>query len=82
MRFGPLLAGPLALILVFRFVAPPATPLMLIRLIQGHPLHQQWMPYGKIAPALAQSVIASEDNLFCEESLGFDLRPVSRRRRR
>ena len=39
------LAGPLALILVFRFLPPPVTPLMLIRLAEGHPRHQQWVSY-------------------------------------
>jgi monofunctional biosynthetic peptidoglycan transglycosylase len=66
----------LASILVFRFLPPPVTPLMLIRLIEGHALHQQWVPYNKIAPALAESVIASEDNLFCEEALGFDFQAL------
>jgi monofunctional glycosyltransferase len=30
------------------------------------------VPYDRIAPALAEAVIASEDNLFCQEALGFD----------
>jgi monofunctional biosynthetic peptidoglycan transglycosylase len=67
-----LLVGPLALVLTFRFLPPPVTPLMLIRLVEGHPRHQQWVAYEKISPALAESVIASEDNFFCEETLGFD----------
>jgi monofunctional biosynthetic peptidoglycan transglycosylase len=72
-----LVAGPLALIIAFRFLPPPATPLMLIRRIEGHAPHRQWVPYEKIAPALADSVIASEDNLFCEETLGFDFRALA-----
>jgi monofunctional biosynthetic peptidoglycan transglycosylase len=80
-RFRPLLkwtgilvlAGPLVLILTFRFVPPPVTPLMLIRLVQGHTLRRDWVAYERIAPALAHSVIASEDNFFCEEALGFDI---------
>jgi monofunctional glycosyltransferase len=67
-----LLIGPLALVVAFRFLPPPVTPLMLIRLVEGHPRHQQWVAYEKISPALAESVIASEDNFFCEETLGFD----------
>jgi monofunctional biosynthetic peptidoglycan transglycosylase len=67
-------AGPAAAILVFGFLPPPITPLMLIRLVEGYPLHHQWVAYTAIAPALAESVIASEDNLFCEESLGFDIK--------
>jgi monofunctional biosynthetic peptidoglycan transglycosylase len=63
---------PLLVIVAARFVAPPATPLMVIRLIQGYGLHQQWTAYEDIAPALPRAVIASEDNLFCQEVLGFD----------
>jgi monofunctional biosynthetic peptidoglycan transglycosylase len=69
-----LLVGPPALILAFRFVPPPpATPLMLLRLAEGYPLHRSWVPFEEIAPALGHAVIASEDNLFCREPLGFDL---------
>jgi monofunctional biosynthetic peptidoglycan transglycosylase len=63
---------PLALILLFRFVPPPFTPLMLIRQLQGHEPHRQWVTYQSISPALAHAVIASEDNLFCQEQFGFD----------
>jgi monofunctional biosynthetic peptidoglycan transglycosylase len=70
------LAGPAAAILAFRFLPPPVTPLMLIRLAEGYPLHRQWVAYDAISPALADSVIASEDNLFCEESLGFDFKAM------
>ena len=71
-----LLAGPPGLILVYRILPPPVTPLMLIRLAEGHPLRRDWVPYDAIAPALAEAVIASEDNLFCEQALGFDVRAL------
>jgi monofunctional biosynthetic peptidoglycan transglycosylase len=67
---------PFLLILVFRILPPPVTPLMLIRAVQGHGLHRQWTSYHFIAPSLAEAVIASEDNLFCEERLGFDLQAI------
>ena len=39
-RVAALVVGvPLAAILLFRFVPPPATPLMVIRLVQGHGWH-------------------------------------------
>ncbi|HEY8610673.1 MAG TPA: monofunctional biosynthetic peptidoglycan transglycosylase [Roseomonas sp.] len=66
------LAGPLVLILVFRVLPPPVTPLMLIRAAQGEGLRKDWMPLDSIAPVLAQAVIAGEDNLFCRQPLGFD----------
>jgi monofunctional biosynthetic peptidoglycan transglycosylase len=73
LRAGATLLGlPLLATLVFRFVPPPPTPLMLLRLIQGQGLHQDWVPLERIAPALPQAVIASEDNLFCQQGLGFD----------
>jgi monofunctional biosynthetic peptidoglycan transglycosylase len=71
-----LLAGPLVLILVFRFLPVPMTPLMMIRLVQGHGLRHEWVAYDKISPALADAVVASEDNLFCEQSLGFDFKTI------
>jgi monofunctional biosynthetic peptidoglycan transglycosylase len=70
---GVLLFGPLALILLYRFVPVPITPLMVIRMIQGQPLHHQWVAYDDISPALPHTLIASEDNLFCEERYGFDV---------
>jgi monofunctional biosynthetic peptidoglycan transglycosylase len=67
-----LLLGPPLLILLFRFVPVPATPLMLIRAAQGYGWNRDWVPYASLDPALARSVIAAEDNLFCTQALGFD----------
>ncbi len=71
-----LILGPLlllsTLVLLFRFVPVPATPLMMVRLAQGYELHHDWVPLDQIAPALARAVVASEDNLFCGQALGFD----------
>jgi monofunctional glycosyltransferase len=68
-----LLLAPPALILAFRFLPVPATPLMLLRAAQGYGWQKDWVPYARIDPALARAVIASEDNRFCEQWLGFDL---------
>jgi len=59
---------PAGLILLFRFVPPPVTPLMLRR--EG-PVAQAWMPLESISPNLIRAVIASEDDKFCSHS-GFD----------
>lgn len=67
-----LLLAPPLLILLFRFVPVPATPLMLIRAAQGYGWEKQWVPYARIDPALARGVISAEDNLFCTQWLGFD----------
>ncbi len=66
------LIAPLVLILLFRFLPVPLTPLMLVRLAQGYGLQNDWVGYDRVAPALAHAVVASEDNLFCREPLGFD----------
>ncbi|HYZ32674.1 MAG TPA: monofunctional biosynthetic peptidoglycan transglycosylase [Crenalkalicoccus sp.] len=71
-----LLALPLLALLLFRFLPPPVTPLMLIRLAEGHPLRQDWVEYEAVAPALPAAVVAAEDNLFCEETLGFDFAAI------
>ena len=62
---------PTALILVYRFVPPPVTLLMLVRLVEGEGLDKSWRPLERISPHLAQAVIASEDNRFCQH-WGFD----------
>jgi monofunctional glycosyltransferase len=62
---------PLGLLVLFRFVPVPLTPLMVIRLAEGEELHKTWVPMARIAPALRQAVVAAEDNRFCEHS-GFD----------
>ena len=63
--------APLVLTLLYRFVPPPVTPLMLIRLVEGQGLERDWVAWEEISPHLRQAVVASEDNLFCEHS-GFD----------
>jgi monofunctional biosynthetic peptidoglycan transglycosylase len=69
---GVLLLAPPVLLLLFRFVPVPLTPLMLIRAAQGHGIAHDWVAYERIAPALARAVIAAEDNSFCGQALGFD----------
>ncbi|HAP00278.1 MAG TPA: monofunctional biosynthetic peptidoglycan transglycosylase [Fibrobacteres bacterium] len=66
-----------AVVLLYRFVPPPATPLMLLRL--GNQLEEgkkfrlekNWKPLEKISPYMAASVIISEDQEFFEHH-GFD----------
>ena len=60
------LLGPPLLIVGFRFVDPPVTPLMLIRVAEGHERRQDWVPARAISRHLAYAVIAAEDNRFCE----------------
>lgn len=66
------LLAPAILLALYRFVPPPGTPLMLLRLIEGEGLQRSWVPMDRIAPALPASIVAAEDNLFCRHH-GFDI---------
>ncbi|WP_282610384.1 monofunctional biosynthetic peptidoglycan transglycosylase [Pelagibius sp. Alg239-R121] len=60
------------LVLLFRIVPVPFTPLMLLR---DAPINKRWVPLTEISPALPRAVIAAEDNLFCSH-WGFDLKSL------
>ncbi len=62
---------PIVLTILYRYVPVPLTPLMVIRLFEGYPLHKDWVPLTDISPNLRHAVIAAEDNLFCQHD-GFD----------
>ncbi len=62
---------PVALLLLYRFVPPPITPLMVIRAIQGEGLRKDWVSLSAMSPHLPRAVIAAEDNNFCQHN-GFD----------
>ncbi len=55
----------LALIVAYRWVEPPLTPLMMLRLAEVSSIGHRPRPLAQIAPALAIAVIAAEDNNFC-----------------
>ena len=52
-------------IVVFRFVNPPITPVMLVEKLKGNTLRRDWVPLGDMSPQLPLAVIASEDGRFC-----------------
>lgn len=62
---------PCVLILVYRFVPPPITPLMVIRLGEGEGIMKRWVPLAQMARHMPDAVIAGEDNRFCIHH-GFD----------
>jgi monofunctional glycosyltransferase len=66
-----LMLAPVVLVVIYRFVPPPVTALMLIRAAQGEAPRQEWVPLSRIAPALGRAVIAAEDQKFCRHH-GFD----------
>ena len=72
-------------VILFKFVNPPVTPLMVIRVVeqaylgQAIRLKNPWIPMNEISPSLPLAVIASEDNLFMEHR-GFDFESIEKAR--
>jgi monofunctional biosynthetic peptidoglycan transglycosylase len=55
----------LFLIMVYRFVNPPFSSLMVLKWLGGTSIHRQWVPLDRISPNLMRAVIVSEDGRFC-----------------
>lgn len=66
----------LTLILVYRWLDPPLTPLMLLRLPAAGRIDRHPVPLAAISRELQRAVIASEDNRFCQHH-GVDWNAVS-----
>jgi monofunctional biosynthetic peptidoglycan transglycosylase len=69
--FIVLVAGPVVTVILYRFIPPPVTPLMVIRAVEGRGLDHRWKSIDKVAPALPRALIAAEDAKFCDHR-GFD----------
>src|SRR5690606_8060426 len=54
-----------AMLVAYRWIDPPATPLMLIRLVEEGRLDYRPRTLDQIARTLPNSAIAAEDNNFC-----------------
>jgi monofunctional biosynthetic peptidoglycan transglycosylase len=69
--------------LLFRFLNPPATPLMLIRVVENiadgkqPSITKDWKNLDEISPNLVLAVIASEDNNF-ESHYGVDFKAIEK----
>jgi monofunctional glycosyltransferase len=55
----------LVLIVLYRWVNPPASTLMLGQWLTGTRIDQRWVPLDRISPYLQRAVITSEDGRFC-----------------
>jgi monofunctional biosynthetic peptidoglycan transglycosylase len=75
--FVVVVAVPVGLTVIYRFVPPPITFLMVQRMFEGHGLHRQWRPLSQMSPALPRAVIAAEDQRFCEHR-GFDFNAIEK----
>jgi monofunctional biosynthetic peptidoglycan transglycosylase len=71
------LIAPALIILVYRFVPVPGTPLMAIRAVGGAGWKYDWEPMERIAPALARSALTAEDESFCTHH-GFDTKAIQK----
>jgi len=68
-----LIAAPVLLLLIFRFIPLPGTPQMLWSLAQGKGAHYRWS--DAIPSFLGKAVIGSEDQNFCNHN-GFDWKSI------
>lgn len=70
---------------LYKFVNPPVTPLMIIRVMeqswngQHVQMEKSWKSLEEISPNLVQAVVASEDNLFLQHK-GFDFESIEKAR--
>jgi monofunctional glycosyltransferase len=62
---GGLVVTVLALTLLYRWVNPPISTLMIGRSIAGTQIERTWVPLERISPHLMRAVILSEDGGFC-----------------
>lgn len=60
------------LLLVFRFIDPPTSALMLSQRLYGVDIDNRWAPLQRVSPNVVRAVILSEDNKFCSHH-GLDL---------
>jgi monofunctional biosynthetic peptidoglycan transglycosylase len=62
-------------LLLFRFVDPPVSSLMVQQWLAGVPIVHRWVPLERISPHLIRAVIMSEDGEFCGHG-GIDFREM------
>lgn len=68
----------IALTVLYRWVNPPVTPLMVIRKVTiGAPIEKEWKDLDEISPNMVKCAIASEDNNFLGHN-GFDWIAIDR----
>jgi monofunctional glycosyltransferase len=72
-----LVVAPVLATIVYRFIPPPITILMIERMIEGHGLDHQYRPLSEMSPALPRAAIAAEDARFCTHH-GFDFNAIEK----
>lgn len=69
------LAAPYVFVLIYRFIDPPFSSLMMRQALTGVSIDRRWSDIEGISKNLPQAVIVSEDSAFCEH-WGVDWRAV------
>lgn len=74
----------IGLVIVYRFIPPPVTPLMVQRKVEAvfsdsehTSVHYDWVSYNDISPSVFQAMIAAEDKKFVNHA-GFDWESIER----
>lgn len=62
---GVTVSLPYVFILLYRFVDPPISALMLRHAVLGYEIHYDWVDFKDISPNLARAAVISEDSRFC-----------------
>ncbi|HEX5958834.1 MAG TPA: monofunctional biosynthetic peptidoglycan transglycosylase [Hyphomicrobiaceae bacterium] len=57
-----------ALAVLYRWVNPPLSTLMLGQSVAGTEIERRWVPLERISPNLLRAVVVSEDGTFCSHS--------------
>lgn len=64
-------------VVLYRFVPPPITSLMIKDLFSGQSIQKDWTSLDQMAPHLAYAAIAAEDARFCQHH-GFDVEAIEK----
>jgi monofunctional biosynthetic peptidoglycan transglycosylase len=72
-----LVTAAVVVLVIFRFVNPPMSAVMLRDHWRGARVEQEWTPIERISPHLVRAVISSEDARFCQH-WGIDWREFNR----
>ena len=59
---------PLLMTFIYALLPPPASNLMITRLVNGNGLTYDWVSFDKISPYLPLAVVSSEDARFCSHN--------------
>jgi monofunctional glycosyltransferase len=68
-------------VVIYKYISPPFTPLMIIRVVEGIfdgesvGIDKSWVSYNEISPYFFRAVISSEDGKFLKHN-GFDWKAI------